>query len=215
MGRAKISSLLQKAGHGELAQSATGEWYLVHLASRPVGKGGERRCILGRETCLQRVVWDEDGWLRLASGGILPQMEVAAPEGLAAHPWPEETARDDFDAPALGPHWSALRGPIDASSANLAEQQGWLRLRGRRVPALVLRAKLRRQEAPALPRGGGDAPGVRSDALHANGGPDLLSTTPRTHYYLRVTCDNSGEQNPRHCPLPTMGSMTRSSRARS
>jgi xylan 1,4-beta-xylosidase len=57
---------LQKAGHGELVQTPAGEWYLVHLASRPLAVGDQRRCMLGRETCLQKVVWSDDGWLRLA-----------------------------------------------------------------------------------------------------------------------------------------------------
>ena len=192
-GQGEDSSLLQKAGHGELAQSATGEWYLVHLASRPVGKGGERRCILGRETCLQRVVWDEDGWLRLASGGILPQMEVAAPEGLAAHPWPEETARDDFDAPALGPHWSALRGPIDASWANLAERPGWLRLRGREsqhsyFEQSFVAKRLQHFRAAAETR-------LEFDPTHFTQMAGLICWyDTRTHYYLRVTCDDSGRK---------------------
>jgi xylan 1,4-beta-xylosidase len=41
---------LQKAGHGELVETRFGERYLAHLASRPIMP--ERRCMLGRETCL-------------------------------------------------------------------------------------------------------------------------------------------------------------------
>lgn len=59
---------LQKAGHSELVETPAGEWYLVHLASRPLVIGDQRRCMLGRETCLQKVVWSDDGWLRLAEG---------------------------------------------------------------------------------------------------------------------------------------------------
>jgi len=72
---------LQKAGHGELVETLAGEWYLAHLASRPLKTGAGKnpmspdktasaeihaghRCVLGRETCLQRVEWRE-GWLRL------------------------------------------------------------------------------------------------------------------------------------------------------
>ena len=73
---------LQKAGHGELVETPSGEWYLAHLCSRPVGK--ERRCILGRETAIQRVAWSDDGWLRLATGGTRPQIEVPAPTNAGA-----------------------------------------------------------------------------------------------------------------------------------
>ena len=121
---------LQKAGHGELMQTPSGEWWLVHLASRPVGEGRARRCILGRETCLQRVVWSADGWLRLATGGIVPQVEVPAPAGVASQPWPVMRERDDFDATRLELGWSTLRRPIESSWLTLTERPGWLRLRG-------------------------------------------------------------------------------------
>jgi xylan 1,4-beta-xylosidase len=120
---------LQKAGHGELVQTPSGVWYLVHLCSRPVG--AERRCILGRETALQSCVWPENGWLRLASGGVQAQVQVPAPRELIPSSWPTKPDRDDFESSVLGPRWSALRVPIDASWASLTDRPGWLRLRGR------------------------------------------------------------------------------------
>ena len=162
--------VLQKAGHGELVQTTGGEWLLVHLASRPLkteaGKNlaspdktasaaahAGDRCVLGRETCLQRVEW-HDGWLRLAGGGTKPQSRCDAPlqagsgdalvassverglrrgvavtvgdEGVAA-----TTSRDDFNSPALDVRWSSLRVPVDESWITLAERPGWLRVRGR------------------------------------------------------------------------------------
>jgi xylan 1,4-beta-xylosidase len=120
---------LQKAGHGELAQTPSGEWYLAHLCSRPVGKA--RRCMLGRETALQQVVWSDAGWLRLATGGTRPQVEVPAPKGVAPHPWPAEAERDDFDSAKLSQHWSSLRIPAEDGWLTLTERPGWLRLRGR------------------------------------------------------------------------------------
>jgi xylan 1,4-beta-xylosidase len=124
-------SRLQKAGHGELVETPAGEWYLVHLASRPLGTGDQRRCVLGRETCLQRMRWSDDGWLRLAHGGTRPQVTVPAPGGGAMHPWPLASGRDEFDAPQLGSEWSSLRGPVDESWLSLSPRPGWLRLRGR------------------------------------------------------------------------------------
>ena len=152
---------LQKAGHGELVETPAGEWYLAHLASRPLGTGDQRRCMLGRETCLQQMRWSDDGWLRLAAGGTRPQVTVPAPmlsfptevggsavgasllatRGMAcreqarSHNLPDAApgapARDEFDAPRLGPEWSSLRGPIDDSWLSLTARPGWLRLRGR------------------------------------------------------------------------------------
>jgi len=120
---------LQKAGHGELVETPAGEWYLVHLASRPLMP--ERRCMLGRETCIQRVEWNKDGWLRLVGGGTKPKTELPAPKGLSPQPWPALPTRDDFDSDKLGVNWSFLRVPTDDSWLSLTERRGWLRLRGR------------------------------------------------------------------------------------
>lgn len=142
---------LQKAGHGELVQTAAGEWWLAHLCSRPLKTGAMpdprspdktaaaqahagHRCMLGRETALQRVVWSRDGWLRLPSGGMLPETEMAAPAGLAPHPWDQPPARDDFDAPVLGFDWATLRVVADPAWLSLIERPSWLRLRGRESP---------------------------------------------------------------------------------
>lgn len=62
---------LQKCGHGSYIETSLGEVYLAHLCARPFVP--ELRCTLGRETALQKMVWTDDGWLRLAAGGNLAQ----------------------------------------------------------------------------------------------------------------------------------------------
>ncbi len=138
---------LQKAGHGELVQTQAGEWYLAHLASRPLKTAAKPnpaspdksisanahagdRCTLGRETCLQRVEWRE-GWLRLAVDGTHPQDSLPLPKSISLHPWPAAPVRDDFDTDKLGLQWNSLRVPVDKSWLSLSERPGWLRLRGR------------------------------------------------------------------------------------
>jgi xylan 1,4-beta-xylosidase len=137
---------LQKAGHGELVETPAGEWYLAHLASRPLKTGAGKnpaspdktasaevhaghRCVLGRETCLQKVEW-RDGWLRLATGGTKPQDALPLPKGMKLQPWPELPSRDDFNSVKLDVRWSSLRQPADESWLSLTERSGWLRLRG-------------------------------------------------------------------------------------
>lgn len=127
--RDDVSLPLQKAGHGELVETPAGEWYLAHLASRPLPPN--RRCVLGRETCLQKVVWSDEGWLRLANGGWHPQMKLPAPTGHKDQPWPAMPERDDFDALQLGQEWSTLRTAAAESWLSLTERKGWLTLRGR------------------------------------------------------------------------------------
>ncbi|KAF2413908.1 glycoside hydrolase 43 family protein [Microbacterium sp. B35-04] len=131
---------LQKAGHGELVQTPGGDWVLAHLASRPTLHLGERYSTLGRETCLQHVVFDDDGWLRLADGGHHASVEVAAPgvaEGTDAAPGPRGWT-DDFDTHALDSRrWSALRAALPGAVADLGARPGWLRLRGGHSAASV------------------------------------------------------------------------------
>jgi xylan 1,4-beta-xylosidase len=108
---------LQKAGHGSLVDTPAGEWYVAHLCARPLG--AEPRCVLGRETALQRVEWTGDGWLALAGGGTLPRLGGdRAPERV----------RDDFAGPALDPRFSTPRRPAAEDWIGLGG--GGLTLRG-------------------------------------------------------------------------------------
>lgn len=132
---------LQKAGHGELVQTPDGEWMLAHLASRPTLHLGERYCTLGRETCLQRVAFDDDGWLRLADGGHHASVEVLFGPAQGAAADPASAVRewtDHFDGPALDSRrWSTLRARFPRHIADLDARPGWLRLRGGHSPASV------------------------------------------------------------------------------
>lgn len=129
---------LQKAGHGELVQTPNGEWVLAHLAARPVLHLGERYSTLGRETCLQAVRFDEDGWLRLADGGhhgaLEPEFDVTEEESAEEDPaeWTE-----DFGAPLDTRRWSTLRAPLSPETADPWTRPGWLRLRGGHSTASV------------------------------------------------------------------------------
>jgi len=271
---------LQKAGHGELVETPSGEWYLAHLASRPVEVGrvvphaplsatetrrikdnppyqqSERRCILGRETCLQKVVWSADGWLRLDQGGarppgalsrsenpsarpevglhpdvasvnprdvgtplaqqkvaaavtplvnlgrghtpgrvttavtMLPALAVPAPRGVAPHPWPQVPARDEFAAPRLGAHWSALRGPIEENWASLTARPGWLRVRGRESLHSLFQQSLVAQRLTEL-RGTAETCLEFAPVRFTQMAGLVCYYDTRTHYYLRVTHDET------------------------
>ncbi len=120
---------LQRAGHASLVETPEGEHYLVHLCSRPLA--GVRRSPLGRETALQRVEWGEDGWLRLAGGGLVPDLEVAPPRGVEPSPFPPEAARHDFDGGPLPAPFQWLRTPCPERIFSLTARPGHLRLYGR------------------------------------------------------------------------------------
>jgi len=119
---------LQKAGHASLVETQNGQWYIVHLCGRPIMP--QKRCMLGRETAIQKVKWDSDGWLRLEAGSNSPQVNVPAP-GLPLHPFEPEPARDDFDSKKLNVHFNTLRVVPDESWLSLTQRPGWLRLHGR------------------------------------------------------------------------------------
>ena len=121
-------AVLQRAGHGQIVETPDGEFYHTHLCSRPLH--GTRRSPLGRETAIQKVVWTDDGWLRLAQGGKVPEMEVPAPQGAQAERQ-DGAARYDFDGPDLPLDFQWLRTPFPERIFSLSERPGFLRLHAR------------------------------------------------------------------------------------
>lgn len=120
---------IQKAGHASITDTPDGRWYLVHLCGRPVGE--KRRCILGRETSLQEVVWNEEGWLRLLDGTNRPAVTLEIPGTDAV--CKDSSMRDDFDDSVWSIHLQSLRKPLGKLAA-LEERPGWLRLYGAESP---------------------------------------------------------------------------------
>jgi xylan 1,4-beta-xylosidase len=116
---------LQKAGHADLVDSPDGRWYMVHLCGRPIG---DKRCILGRETAIQNVVWTDDDWLELEGGGQEPRLEVRLPARQL--PLTDMSFRDEFDSAELSTHYQSLRIPLGDEMYSLSERPGYLRLKG-------------------------------------------------------------------------------------
>ncbi|SHL39821.1 glycoside hydrolase family 43 protein [Roseibium suaedae] len=119
---------IQRAGHGDIVETQTGETYLVHLMGRPVP--GLNRCQMGRETAIQKCVWGEDGWLRLEGKPLEPQGTVMGP-ALPPHPFPAEPVRQEFDGDALPPAFQWLRSPEPDRLFSTTARKGHLRLYGR------------------------------------------------------------------------------------
>jgi xylan 1,4-beta-xylosidase len=124
---------LQKAGHAELVQTPDGDWVLSHLTARPLQTPDGPRCTLGRETAVQAVTWDAEGWPRMRHGGVHPAVEVDVPT--TAHPADPGSAPQpsSVEGPLDWP-WSTLRGPADPSWADATTRPGGIRLRGRHGP---------------------------------------------------------------------------------
>lgn len=120
---------LQKCGHADLVDTQNGEWYMVHLCSSPLN--GQKWCTLGRETAIQKMVWDEDGWLRLKSGGSYAEKFTESPVGISEAVYENEDGGffDDFDTPVLNVRYSSPR--IDYNTfADCNVRPGYVRIRG-------------------------------------------------------------------------------------
>jgi len=126
--RQDATLILQKSGHADIVETQNGEWYMVHLCGRQLLDTG--RYNLGRETCIQKVRWTEDGWLELEGGGNKPMVEVPAPN-LPEYKFEEEPSRDEFNLDKLNINFQTLRIPLGEDSLSLIERPGFLRLKGR------------------------------------------------------------------------------------
>ncbi|GLS25953.1 glycoside hydrolase family 43 protein [Marinibactrum halimedae] len=129
---------LQRTGHGFFVETQSNEWYMSHLLGRPVDnpegynfvpKFARGFSILGRESGLQKIKWEND-WPYLYNGTNTGELNVIAPD-LPAHPWPSESLNDDFESDQLNPHFQSLRQPIEERWCSLKARQGYLRLTGR------------------------------------------------------------------------------------
>lgn len=125
---------LQKQGHGALVDTPSGEWYYASLCGRPwrhdtePAHGTRGWCTLGRETSIQKVEWDEDGWPRVV-GGHGGQRYVDAPKDAIETVAPAtRDERDEFESDELGPNWNTLRVPFTDAMGTVGD--GKLVLRG-------------------------------------------------------------------------------------
>ena len=127
---------IQKAGHGSLVQTKTGEWYFAHLMGRPLHHHTESVaevrgwCPLGRETGIQKVIWDDDGWPHIV-GGHKGMAEVEVPVDAVESAKDEISGKDDFDGDKLSLHFQTLRIPLPEDTLSLKDRPGHLRLCGR------------------------------------------------------------------------------------
>lgn len=111
---------------------------MVHLCSRPLT--GTRWCTLGRETAIQKMRWNEDGWLEKENGSRFADLQAPEPKefqdgGYKDVPgvltgFPKEGISLDFGKNALPPYVTSPRCSYE-NFINLKERPGYLRIYGR------------------------------------------------------------------------------------
>ncbi|PWG00558.1 glycoside hydrolase family 43 protein [Levilactobacillus bambusae] len=111
-------SYLQKQGHGALVSTPGGEWYYASLTGRPWHHDTESVwdprgwCTLGRETAIQKVEWDAEGWPRIV-GGHGGQTFVEAPKDAIHTDAPDNHSyHDNFTGDLDTTQWNTLRIPF-------------------------------------------------------------------------------------------------------
>lgn len=97
---------IQGTGHADLVQAADGSWWMVCLAFRP--QSGSHH-LLGRETFLAPVRWDEGAWPVVNGDGTV-QLQMDVPT-LPQQPFAPKPARTDFKAGKPGAEWVHIRNP--------------------------------------------------------------------------------------------------------
>jgi xylan 1,4-beta-xylosidase len=59
---------VQGSGHADIVQAKDGQWWMVHLAFRQIGRWPQFHN-LGRETFLEPIYWTDDGWFTVGADG--------------------------------------------------------------------------------------------------------------------------------------------------
>ena len=176
---------IQGTGHADLVQAGDGSWWLVCLAFRQ--QNGAHH-LLGRETYLSPVRWDENAWPVVNGNGTISiNMDVPT---LPQKPVTVRPARDNFDSAELGHEWVWMRNP-DISDYSYGE--GQLRIKAttcgpcceKGSPSMLMR----RQEHidfTATTQVGLDGVGAAAEA-----GLTIFASE-QSHYDLYITHDADG-----------------------
>lgn len=119
-------SPIQYLGHADLIEDRNGDWWAVFLGVRLVGS---KYTVLGRETFLAPVTWNEDGWPMIDNNEDIVGLDMKVPRVPGQSPKPALSGRYDFEDDVLPFAMTFLRNPAEASWS-LNERPGWLSLRG-------------------------------------------------------------------------------------
>lgn len=181
---------LQKCGHADLVQTKDGNWLTVFLTARPLTPRG--LCILGRETSIETVNWDNDQWPVLGSGNCMPRIEVT----INAVPQKNDTPifeKDDFDGRELNINFQSLRIPITEDWASLRLKKGFLCLFGRESLSSTHEQSLLARRIQSLRMTASASLDFSPENFQQMAGLVCYYNTANFHY-LHVTANDNGER---------------------
>lgn len=101
------TSPIQGTGHGDFAKAEDGSWWVVFLGFRP--QSGNHH-MLGRETFLAPVSWNNDNWPVINKSGTV-SLDMNVPT-LALQPFEDSKEPANFTQKELGHKWNYIRNPI-------------------------------------------------------------------------------------------------------
>ncbi len=129
------NSQIQGLGHADLVQAPDSSWWMICLGYRT---SGYLQHVMGRETMLAPVRWEQGGWPVVNGDGTLQTDMKCKTLPLVA--MPKDPIKEEFDyikrnVPKDSYHslglpmgWMSLCNP-DYSRYSLTERKGWLRMR--------------------------------------------------------------------------------------
>ena len=128
------NSPIQGLGHADLVQAPDSSWWMICLGYRT---SGYLQHVMGRETMLAPVRWEQGGWPVVNGDGTLQtdmKCETLPLVPIAKDPIREEfnyvtreASKDSYHSLGLPMGWMSVCNP-DYTNYSLTERKGWLRL---------------------------------------------------------------------------------------
>jgi len=122
----RIEHPIQYLGHADLVEDGNGDWWAVFLGVRLTEAGYS---VLGRETFIAPVTWNDQGWPMIDNNEGTVKLEMTAERVAGITDMPIYEGIDDFNNSELSMSWISVRNPADGSWS-LKERIGWLSLYG-------------------------------------------------------------------------------------
>lgn len=142
-----LAAPLRRTGHGDWVVTEDGQNYFVHLCGRPLEYRG--RSVMGRETAIQKLQWNSEGWLRLVNGGQAGDLIVDAPSADTLQVKQVIDQHIDFSTGQLPIDFQSPREALTSDHLSYTARPGYLRLCGQEAPLTLFSQSLiaRRQQA--------------------------------------------------------------------